>query len=60
MASKLCAWFNYKKKKKKVQCTHFFEKTDFELERQRAFEQTSGDPSPLSIVDVLLTTIDTR
>ena len=60
IASKLCAWFNmFKyKKEKEVQCTHSFEKIDFE--RQLAFEQTSGDPSSLSVVDVLLTTIDTR
>ena len=38
----------------------FFWKTDFERQLQLAFEQTSGDPSPLSVVDVLLTTIDTR
>ena len=43
-ASKLCAWFNYIKK---VQCTHSFEKTNFE--RQLAFEQTSGVPIPLSV-----------
>ena len=45
-------------KKKKVQYTHSFERTDFE--RQLALKQTSGDPSPLSVVDVLLTAIDTR
>ena len=46
---------------KKVQCTHSFEKTDFE--RQLAFEQTSGVPDSSfsrDVADVLLTTIDTR
>ena len=45
--------------KKKKRAMHIFFWTDFERQLQLAFEQTSGDPSPLS-VDVLLTTIDTR
>ena len=43
-ASKLCPWFNWKKK---VQCTYSFEKTDFE--RLLAFEQASGVQIPLSV-----------
>ena len=45
--------------KKKKGAMHTFFSTDFERKLQLAFEQTSGDPSPLS-VGVLLTTIDTR
>ena len=58
IASELCAWFNYKKKgNAHILLDWFWEAARLQL----AFEQTSGDPSPLSVdVRVLLTTIDTR
>ena len=58
IASELCAWFNYKKKKGNahILLDWFWEAAAGGFPK---FEQTSGDPSPLS-VDVLLTTIDTR